>query len=264
MPASQFLSVAGQPSISLAIPHDSTKRSSILCLPLSPFPSYSWDVQEDPEDARQSDESAISSPPSTPDLSWDSPRRSSVFDTLPNSVFEDWDDPPVLNVVIEDDGVQTLLITPESSFYYPPPTPPSFEFAPFSTGIFLEVDSQLARPDSVDESNSNFDLPLTPVALKDLEGARPMKGEMLFVDTTMFSSFENEIGDNFALSASVFDSLVDEDPLWAPKAFIYGPDVPLDPLDCIYSAGDISPVERWDEKLWSPTFLRPIRTAPCN
>jgi len=259
MPASQSLSVAGQPSISLVIPHDSTKRMSNLGLPLSPLPSYSWDVQEDLEDVQRSDESAMSSPPRTPGLLWDEHRSpSNIADTFPKSVFEDWDDPPVSSVVIEEDGAQTLFITPESSFYYPPPTPPTFEFTPFSSGLFLDVDSQPARQDNTDESEPIVDLPLTPVALERPEGVRPKKGQMLFVDTTRFASLN---GDSFTLSASLFYSPADEVPLWSPKAFMYGPDVPLDPLDCIYSAGDISPVEHWDEKLWSPTFFRPIRTA---
>jgi len=266
MPASpsSSLSVAGQPSISLVIPHDFTKRSANLGLPLSPFPSYSWDVLEDFEIVQRSDEFATSTPP-TPGLYWDSPRGFiDVSDTFPKSVFEDWDDPLVPSVIVEDDGAQTLLIPLESSFYYPPPTPPTFEFTPFSSGIFLDVDSQAAKQESTDESDHTVDLPLTPVSPKRPDRVKPMKGQMLFVDTAMFSSLGNENGDSFVLSASLFDSPADEVPLWVPETFMYGPDVPLDPLDCIYSAGDISPVERWDEKLWSPTFFRPIRTAPCS
>jgi hypothetical protein len=224
---------------------------------LSPIPSCSWDIEEDLEDVQRSDEYVISSPPLTPGLSWDSQCGSDdIFDTLPKSVFEDWDDPPLLNVVIEEDGAQTLLITPESSFYYPP-TPRSFHFAPFSAGAFVEDNLPLVK--LFDESEPLVDV---PAQLKGSEGIRSKKGQMLFLDTTLFSSFGNDNGNTFALSAFVY-SPADEVPLWAPRALMYGLDVPSDPLDCIYSAGDISPVGLWDEKLCSPVLPRPLRTAPC-
>jgi len=271
MPASHLAAtstssiVAGQPLLSLEIPDDSTKGSTDSWLPLSPFPSYSWDVQEDLENVQRRDESATSSPPPTPGLSWDS--RSSfgdIFDTLPQSVFEDWEDPPRQNssVIMEDDGAQTVLIDPETPFYHPPPSPP-----PFSTQFFPDVDSQLAKGNSIDEFEPSSEFLLTLSSVKKSDGVRSTKGQILFLDTATFSPLENESRNSFALSASLsYPPMVEDDvPSWAPKGFMYGPDVPLDPLECIYSAGDVSPVDRWDtEKLWSPILLSPLRTAPCS
>lgn len=171
------------------------------------------------------------------------------------SVFEDWDDPPVSNVIIDEDGVQTLLITPESSFYHTQFSSPAFEFSPYST-FFIDVDSERLRgEDSGSESTVSSAGPVTPAdSGKGLEsqGNKPKKGKMLFLDPKAFNSLRgNEVGNTIALSTPLlYSSAADEIPIpiWTPRtlAFGSGPDVPLDPLDSvIHTAGDIN--ERWDE-----------------
>lgn len=88
-------------------------------------------------------------------------------------------------------------------------------------------------------AQSYSNVPLTPVTLENSENARAVRGRVLFVDTT-YPSFGKE------WSASVFfpPKLADEAASWVPQEYGCGPDVPL---DCIYSAGDVSPVERCDE-----------------
>jgi len=254
-------SIAGQSSLSLEASHDSKKRATNLWLPLSPFPTYSWDVQADLEKVQESDESSTGLS-RVPALSWDSqPNSNDIVEDLPKSIFEDWEDSlsPNSRNVVEEDGVQTVIITPQSAFFHPPTPPAPFGYEPFSHA-FPDNDMVMTRQQSIDELDSSGRIPVTPVALERPAAARPTKG-VLFVDTNPYSPFGHR--NSFALSASLFYSPkpADEVPSWAPKGFMYGPDVPL---DCIYSAGDVSPVERWDEKLWSPVFLNSLRTAPCG
>ncbi|KDR75514.1 hypothetical protein GALMADRAFT_226150 [Galerina marginata CBS 339.88] len=265
MPASELAAsststiVAGQPLLSLEMPDDFTKESTDLYIHLSPFPSYSWDVQEDLENVHRSDESATSSPPPTPGLLWDSHSSlGDIYDELPHSVFEDWEDPlsPSIAVIVEEDGAQAVLIAPDSPFYHPPPSPP-----PFSTQFLPEDGTQPAKKDSIRDSELTSELPPTLITVKKSDSPRRIKGKMLFLDTETFTGSRT----GFNLSASIYPMVADDISSWAPKGFMYGPDVPLDPLECIYSASDVSPVDRWDtEKLWSPIILSPLRTAPCN
>ncbi|KAF8911633.1 hypothetical protein CPB84DRAFT_1762427, partial [Gymnopilus junonius] len=244
---------ASQPSLPVTRPDGFTKRSTNMRLPLSPLASYSWDVQEDLENVQRSDEFATSSPLTSPGfLSWDSRHGlSDNSETLLKSVFEDWDDPPVSNVIIDEDGVQTLLITSESSFYRSQFSTPAFEFSP------------TRREDSGSSSSvSSASYPVTPADT----GNGLEKGKMLFLDPKAFNSLRgNETG--IALSASLLYSPAADEmpvPIWTPRSFSFGlgPDVPLDPLESVnHAAGDINN-ERWDEKMWSPSFLRPLRTAP--
>lgn len=174
------------------------------------------------------------------------------------SVFEEWDDPPVSNVIIDDDGVQTLLITPGSSFYNSQFSSPAFEFSPYST-FFIDIDidpERLRGEDSGSESTaSSAGYPVTPAdSGKGLESQsiKSKKGKILFLDPKAFNSLRgNDMGSNLALSASLLYSPAADEipiPIWTPRtlAFGSGPDVPLDPLDSvIHTAGDIN--ERWDE-----------------
>jgi len=246
-----------------------------MWLPLSPLASYSWDVQEDLENVQRSDKFATSSPLTSPGfLSWDSRYGSSDnSETLLKSVFEDWDDPPDSNVIIDEDGVQTLLITPESTFYHSQFSPPSLEFSPYST-FFIDVESERLRGEDSgsDSTVSSAGYPITPAdSGKGLESQsnKPKKGKMLFLDPKAFNSLRgNEIGNSLALSASLLYSPAADEipiPIWTPRSLSFGPglgpDVPLDPLESvIHTTGDIN-YERWDERMWSPSFLRPLRTA---
>ncbi|KAF8161452.1 hypothetical protein B0H34DRAFT_380323 [Crassisporium funariophilum] len=259
--SSSSSSVAGQPTQSLVTnPHTFKKRSTTLKLPLTPFPGCSWDSQDTDEPLR-SDSSGCSS--RTPTLSWDSvPDWSDFPDTRLRSMFEDWEDSPWPNssVIIEEDGIQTLLIAPQSPFFQPPPSPRPFDHAPFSTGCW-DTDVKSARhDDTLDELPPSAVSDMSPGLIKKVTNeGRVSKGTMLFIDTTSYSSLAN----TFALSASLFCSPRPADDMsWEPRMLMCGgPDVPI---DCIYSAGDISPTEHWDEKLWSPVTLNPLRTAPCH
>ncbi|KAF9542266.1 hypothetical protein CPC08DRAFT_445448 [Agrocybe pediades] len=255
-------------SISLETKVGHKKISPSLWLPLSPFPSYEFDVEEDPvEVSGRALCSALNSPTSlTP--TWMHPHQDIdlSMDEL-KSEFEDWDDPipPNSAVIMEEDGAQTLLIPYDSQFYIPPPPPPAFGFAP-SSDFYADHDIAASVVDEYeDDPESSPDALLTPQPFHSNEPAETPTRKSLFVDTTHPAVVNPPSG--FVLSSSLFyspDMGDAENPAWAPShhhGYMYdGPDVPL---DCIYSAGDISPVDRWDEKLWSPVVLQPLRTAPC-
>ncbi|KAH9485712.1 hypothetical protein JR316_0002625 [Psilocybe cubensis] len=220
-----------------------TTRMTTVCLVSSPSSIYSSDEMEELENDQSSGVSGASSMPGTPGLTWDSaPSTSELPAEGLKSVFEDWDDPeiPSSAVYVDEDGSQVLLLTPQSTFFQPPPTPPPFGHAPFSNGIFPDNDIAMAEQVITLSALSDSDVPRTPDTFENAEdGAMSGNGRILFVDTT-YTSYNTE------WSASVFfpPKLAEEAASWTPHDFVGGPDVPL---DCIHSAGDISPVERWDE-----------------
>ncbi|CAA7260446.1 unnamed protein product [Cyclocybe aegerita] len=264
LPTSSVLAVAGQPSPSLV--GRAKKRSPNLWLPLSPFPSYSWDVQD--LENSQGSQSSTTTQSQTPELSWDSQPTTVTFgEPQLKSIFEDWDDEdddaaePSCKVVIEEDGVQTLLLTPASPFFHQPPSPRPFGYEPFSRG-FHAADVPIRQEETRSEAPSSY-VTLTP-AMFHLAPQQPEpspkapRGRMLFIDTS------SPARNSFLLSAFIYSApSMDDIPSWAPKQLLGGPDVPLE-VDCMYSASGVSPIDHWEEKLWSPIIVGPqARTAPC-
>jgi len=249
------------------------KISPNLWLPLSPFPADDFDVDDDPVqvwclplsitaqliDFKISGHalcSALNSPTSsTPTWMQTHHDLESSIEQL-KSEFEDWDDPtpPNSSVIIEEDGVQTLLIHHESQFFIPPPPPPPFGYAP-SSNFYADHDIAVSIKDDYEadvdvDSESTPDALLTPIPFHS-EKASPVETptrKSLFVDTSHPGVVNPPSG--FILSSSLFYSpdMGDlENPAWAANTHGYMYDGPDVPSDCIYSAGDISPVDRWEE-----------------
>jgi hypothetical protein len=229
-------------------------------------PDNDWDmqgtehVQNDVIEYYPSD-----SPPQTPGLSWDSrPSSASLSTPAFKSVFDETEDiVPIsanLAVIIEEDGAQTVLIPADNPFFNIPSPRQPFGFAPFSTDLLAENEAEMPSnlPSAVAPHKINETAP-SNAGSPDHQRVN-FKNLTLLVDATFLdSTFDGEV----MISSPVFSTpsiRFGDDASWAPKDFMSGPDVPL---DCIYTAGDISPMaEHWGGA-WSPIVRGPFRSAPC-
>ncbi|KAF9477876.1 hypothetical protein BDN70DRAFT_880646 [Pholiota conissans] len=258
-------SVAGQQSPALKASSDYEERSS-----LHSMPGHDWDMQgfDDVQESNIIEYYPSSSPPETPGLSWDSrPTSAALSAPALKSVFDDWDDPfPTQTnpaIVVEEDGVQTVLIPADSPFFSPPSPYKPFGYAPFSTGLLAEKVPSSREP-AMDDAAAitpiliNKTLSTTATHLPSDQKINS-KGLTLFVDATFL---QPTFGSDAMLSSPIFStpSLRVDNSSWAPKGFMSGPDVPL---DCIYTAGDFSPIAEHWEGAWSPIVRGPFRSAPC-
>ncbi|KAJ3501597.1 hypothetical protein NLJ89_g9268 [Agrocybe chaxingu] len=237
LPASSVLAVAGQPSPSLDLENS------------------------------QGSQSSTSTQSRTPGLSWDSQPTTVTFgEPQLKSIFEDWDDgdddaaEPSCKVVIEEDGVQALLLTPASPFFHQPPSPRPFGYEPFSRGL-RAADVPIQQEETHNEVPPGAYVTLTP-AMFHLAPQQPSpkapRGRMLFIDTS------SPARNSFSISAFIYSApSMDDIPSWAPKQLLGGPDVPLE-VDCVYSASGVSPIDHWEEKLWSPIIFGARLQARLN
>jgi len=232
---------------------------------------HDWDIQgsENVENGNIIEYYPSGSPPETPGLSWDSrPSSASLSATAMKSVFDEWEDtaPPSANlaIIVEEDGAQTVLIPSDNPFFTTPSPRKPFGFAPFSNdlSIALEIPS---NPQSVVDQGRSVTIAPLKINKSALLTALPdqkmssKKLTLLLDETFLHPTFEGET----MMSSPIFSTpslRVGDDASWAPKDFMTGPDVPL---DCTYTAGDISPMaDHWDGP-WSPVTLGPFRSAPC-
>lgn len=233
--------------------------------------TYAW-VMQNIDQMLHSDMQydSASSPPETPSLYWDSqPSTAELPQPGMQSVFEDWED-DVANiataasaVIVEDDGTQTLVISPESPYFLPPLPKKPFEFS-FSDDAPAESDKVSETADIADDTSSTA---LTPQNTSSVKGSARnrdahvlnVKGLILQINATFYPA----LGSDAAPLTSMFSTpapRVGDDASWVPKGCMEGPDVPL---DCICS-GDVSPTaEHWGEEFWSPIVIAPFRSAPC-
>ncbi|PPQ63758.1 hypothetical protein CVT24_004267 [Panaeolus cyanescens] len=250
-------SVAGQPLLSNAQQSQKGKKRAIisnLWLPLSPFPSLEPDSEDcdkvqhynTPVDTLSSGQ--LTAPPV---LSWSSGESSG---NQLKSVFEDWEDSPDrpnARIIVEEDGTQTLIMTPFSPYFQPPPAPKPFDFAPFSLKFAdKDVDAPYTPIYNYDEAPASAETPLTPYIFhRPVIHSRSQNTNkvLLFVDTSSRS-----LNRNFVLSASLFFSPTSTPDESIGSAF-HGPDVP-------YSVTETSPIERFGEAISTPLSpcLNPI------
>jgi len=242
---------------------------------LHSLPDHDWDMQGTEHVQNNIIEYYPSeSPPETPGLSWDSrPSSASLSAPAMKSVFDEWEDTtPIsanLAVIIEEDGAQTVLIPVDNPFFNIPSPRKPFEFAPFSTDMPVENQAEMipSNPQStVDEVRSVVIAPLkinkkasSNTGSHDHQRSTSKNLTLLVDATFLHPTFEGET----IISSPIFSTpslRVGDDASWAPKDFMTGPDVPL---DCIYTAGDISPMAEHWEGAWSPVVRGPFRSAPC-